>query len=199
MDVTSATQWAEEYIAETQRMLDLVPPQLPAVETALLEAFARDRTIFVIGNGGSAANATHFALDLSKSTINDAFAPKRFRAHALTDQTSLLTAVSNDIGYEMVFAQQLATFAREGDMLIAISGSGNSPNIVKAVDYARARGLVVVSLTGFDGGRLRAMADAGVHVPSNNMGLVEAVHGVIFHMIAEAMRVRVAEGAHAAL
>lgn len=185
------TQPVGDYIAELHRMIDLVPAQLPPIEDAIFEAYLRDRTIFLVGNGGSAANATHFAQDLSKGAIDDPFAQKRFRAHALTDNNSLLTAVSNDIGYDAIFTQQLATFARPGDLLIAISGSGNSPNVVRAIEFARAHGLVSVGLTGFDGGALGRLADLQVHVPSHNMGLVEAVHAVIFHIVAARLRARV--------
>jgi len=155
----------------------------------LAEAYRGGRQVFLIGNGGSAANASHFAEDLAKSSIPEA-SGKRFRVLSLTDNTSYITAIANDMGYEQVFAFQLAQFAQPGDVLIAISGSGNSPNIIKAVEYARGAGMRVVGMTGFDGGRLRELSDLCLHVPLRDMCKSEAVHGILLHMVVELLKER---------
>jgi D-sedoheptulose 7-phosphate isomerase len=155
----------------------------------LAEAYRDDRQVFLIGNGGSAANASHFAEDLAKSSLRDSDR-KRFRVLSLTDNTSFITAIANDIGYEDIFAFQLRQFLRTGDVLIAISGSGNSPNVVKAAAYAREAGGTVIGLTGFDGGKLLKLAHIGLHVPLKDMCKSEAVHGILLHMVVELLRER---------
>jgi D-sedoheptulose 7-phosphate isomerase len=132
--------------------------------------------IFVCGNGGSAATASHFACDLLK-TAGD------FRVVALTDNSATLTAYANDLGYEAVFAQQLRALSQPGDLLVAISASGDSHNILTALLYASAHGLQAVGLLGFDGGEAKGLCDTAVVVPSNNYGQVEDVHLAICHSI----------------
>ncbi|MDD4869459.1 MAG: SIS domain-containing protein [Kiritimatiellae bacterium] len=155
----------------------------------LEEAYHSGKGVFVIGNGGSASNASHFAQDISKGSIPD-LSGKRFRVMSLTDNTPFITAIANDIGYERVFDIQLSQFAREGDILVAISGSGNSPNILKAVERARELKMNIISVTGFNGGKLIKMSDIQVHVPCNDMCKSEAVHGIIFHMITDILKAR---------
>jgi D-sedoheptulose 7-phosphate isomerase len=147
------------------------------------------RAVFVIGNGGSAANASHFAQDLAKGCMPD-MEGRRFRVLSLADNVAYLTALSNDIGYDRVFDLQLRQFAAGGDVLVAISGSGNSGNILKAVDYAKAKGLRIVSVTGFDGGQLMPMADIRLHVPVDDMFKTESVHAILLHMICDELRRR---------
>jgi D-sedoheptulose 7-phosphate isomerase len=146
-------------------------------------AAARDlgRQIFVCGNGGSAATASHLANDLGKGASLDR--ERRFKVISLTDNVPWMTALANDVSYDSVFAEQLRNFARSGDLLIAISGSGNSQNVLNAVRAARERGMTTVGLTGFDGGRLAAMVDLPVVVDSQHMGRVEDVHLIIVHLI----------------
>lgn len=158
----------------------------------LAHAYRQNRTVFVIGNGGSAANASHFAQDLSKGAI-PSLDGKRFRVLSLTDNMPFITAVANDLGYDRVFEFQLRQFAHPGDVLIAISGSGNSPNVLKAASWARKARVKVVGVTGFDGGRLIRMSDHKIHVPCGNMCKVEAVHGILFHMIADLLKERLCE------
>ena len=162
-------------------------PEIRGVLRLLENAYRSGRSVFVIGNGGSAANASHLTEDLAKGALQDT-TKKRFRVLSLVDNTPFLTAVANDLGYERVFEFQLKQFARGGDVLIAISGSGNSPNIVRAVKCARTMKVKVVGVTGFGGGKLRKLADYPLHVPCNDMCKSEAVHAVLFHMIVDLLR-----------
>lgn len=149
----------------------------------LMEAYENDRFLYVIGNGGSAANASHLAQDLAKGTRHSIEQKKRIKALSLTDNTPFLTAQGNDEGYESIFEQQLRTFAAPGDYLIAISGSGNSPNIIKAIEWANSNGIKTIGITGYDGGKLKKMAAHTVHVPLNEMCTAESIHSIIFHYV----------------
>jgi D-sedoheptulose 7-phosphate isomerase len=160
----------------------------------LYRGFEEERTIFLIGNGGSASAASHFGQDLAKGTLSSMSASRRFRVIPLTDNVGFITALANDEGYESVFEQQLRNLAREGDLLVAISGSGNSPNVLRAVDYAHSIGMTTIGITGFDGGKLRVLAKESVHVPIDDMGMCEAVHGVVFHAAMCFLRERLAKG-----
>ena len=137
--------------------------------------------IFVCGNGGSAATASHLANDLGKGASYGR--AQRFKVIALTDNVPWMTALANDVSYDEVFSEQLENFAEAGDLLIAISGSGNSANVLRAIEVARKRGLVTVGLTGFGGGKLADMVDHPVVVDSHHMGRVEDVHMIIVHLI----------------
>jgi D-sedoheptulose 7-phosphate isomerase len=169
----------------------LAEPSERLIET-LFEAFEEERTIFLVGNGGSASAASHFGQDLAKGTLSSMQAKRRFRVIPLTDNIGFITALANDEGYEAIFEQQLRNLARRGDVLIAISGSGNSPNVLRAVEYARSIGMQSIGVTGFDGGKLRALADVSVHVPIEDMGMTEALHGVIFHLVMAQLRTKLA-------
>lgn len=149
----------------------------------LMEAYENDRFIYVIGNGGSAANASHLAQDLAKGTRHSKDQTKRLKALSLTDNTPFITAQGNDEGYDSIFEQQLRTFANSGDYLIAISGSGNSPNIIKAIEWANNNGIKTIGITGYDGGKLRKIATHTVHVPLNEMCTAESIHSIIFHYV----------------
>ncbi|HEV3310815.1 MAG TPA: SIS domain-containing protein [Chloroflexota bacterium] len=141
------------------------------------------RQVFIAGNGGSAATASHMACDLAKNTLNGNSdeAIGRFRVVSLTDNVALITAWSNDAGYEFVFSQQLRNLARPGDLLVVISGSGNSPNILEAVRAARSIGLTTLGLLGFDGGKVRSLLDYSITVQSTNYGYIEDAHMVLAH------------------
>lgn len=177
------------YFEEVKRMLDVLEDQVELFVEELYRGYEDDRTVFVFGNGGSAANASHFAQDLAMRTASHG---RRFRAIALTENVPLLTALANDEGYENVFVEQLKTFARPGDVILAISGSGNSPNVLKAVAYADEQGMRTIGITGFDGGRLGECAKLQINVPSRDIGLVEAVHSVLFHLTVSRLRARIA-------
>jgi len=152
------------------------------IET-LYNAYEQGSTVFVIGNGGSAANASHFAQDLAKGTRAKIDQPKCIKALSLTDNFAFFSALGNDEGYDAVFVEQMRTFSKSGDLLVAISGSGNSPNILRAVEYAKQNGIKTVGITGFGGGKLIDMVDEKVHVPINDMCTAESVHSVVFHYV----------------
>lgn len=153
-------------------------------------AWAADRQIFIIGNGGSASTASHMMNDLCKFTR--AQGRRRIRAIALTDNVPLMTAYANDQSYADVFTEPLRNLMRDGDTLVAISGSGNSPNVVAAVEYAIERGARVVGLCGSPGGKLAALAHVPVIVPASHIGQQEDGHHVINHAVATALRERLA-------
>ena len=144
---------------------------------------ARDagRRIFVCGNGGSASTASHFACDMVKGASFQR--ESRFRILALTDSLPTLTAYSNDVSYDVVFAEQLRNFAEPGDLFMAISGSGNSPNVLRAMEHANTVGCRTIALTGRDGGKLGPLAQLNIQVPVQHMGRIEDAHMVICHMI----------------
>lgn len=160
--------------------------QVETVTKVLVDAYDRRRTVFVFGNGGSAALASHFACDLSKGTVNGS--SKRFRVLALTDNVPLMTAWANDSNYEDIFAEQLASFAAAGDVAFAISASGNSPNVIKALKVAKESGCVTVGLTGFSGGRMRALCDACMVVPCDNMQIIEDLQLCVAHSLFTCVR-----------
>lgn len=149
----------------------------------IVDAYINDKFVFVIGNGGSAANASHFAQDLAKGTRKSPDQIRRLKALSLTDNTPFLTAQGNDEGYDSIFEQQLRTFAKIGDYVIAISGSGNSPNIIKAIEWANNNGVVSIGVTGYDGGKLINIAHHKLHVPLNEMCTAESIHSIIFHYV----------------
>src|ERR1700674_2895143 len=147
----------------------------------LAGARANGRTIFVCGNGGSAATASHFVSDMAKGASFQR--ASRFRIMALTDSLPTITAYSNDVSYECIFAEQLKNFAQPGDLVMCISGSGNSPNVLRAMEYANSIGCRTIALTGRDGGKLGPMAQLNIQVPVPHMGRIEDAHLVICHMI----------------
>lgn len=157
--------------------------EISSLIKAIINSYNSANMIFLIGNGGSAANASHFAQDLAKGTRLNLDQHKRIKALSLTDNLSFISALANDDGYDSIFEQQLRTFANPGDLVIAISGSGNSPNIIKAVEWANKNGLKTFGITGFDGGKLRKIANNSLHVPEDNMCTAESVHSILFHFI----------------
>ncbi len=172
------------YFSGVQELLNRVPFETvnQVVET-LVKANHEGKTVFICGNGGSAATATHFGCDLAKRP-NVAGQP-RFRVMALTDNNALMTALSNDIGYDVVFSEQLIPLVRTGDVVIGISGSGNSRNVIKAMEAGREAGAITIGFSGYDGGKLAQAVDISVHIPSFNMAMVEDVHLMLEHAICE--------------
>src|SRR3954465_12650797 len=175
--------FAERYKAELLQAIDTI--DLARVDTAieiLSKARGEGRHIFTCGNGGSASTASHFATDIVKGA---SFARQdRFRIMALADSLSTMTAYSNDISYECVFVEQLKNFAEPGDVLIAVSGSGNSPNVLRGVEYANSIGCRTIALSGRDGGQLGKLAQLNLQVSHPHMGRIEDGHMIILHMIA---------------
>ncbi len=153
----------------------------------VLDAWREERFVYIFGNGGSGTTATHMCEDLGKSTLRPEQlhdeSRRRLKVMSLTDNLGWILAVGNDVGYEQIFAQQLMNYGRAGDLVIAISGSGNSPNVLAAVDWANLHGLITFALTGFDGGKLRRAAKHGLHVPLHDMGMVESIHLALFHWV----------------
>ena len=147
----------------------------------LAEARENDRHIFICGNGGSAATSSHFVVDMLKGASHNR--EKRFRIMALNDQMPTLTAYANDVHYDCVFVEQLKNFAQPGDVFMALSGSGNSPNVVHAMEYANSIGCKTIALTGRDGGKLGPLANLNIHVPASHMGRIEDGHHIVCHMI----------------
>lgn len=170
-----------DYLASCFQSIDASAVQ--AFIELLLSARESGHSVFFIGNGGSAATASHFANDISIGTRTGDEKP--FRAVSLTDNVAVMTALANDEGYDRMFVDQLRVHLRDGDALVAISASGNSPNLIEAVDYAKSRGAVVVGLTGFDGGKLKQKSDISLHVATakGEYGPVEDVHMIFDHLI----------------
>ena len=148
----------------------------------LAQARSEEATSFVAGNGGSAATASHFATDIGKGASYGK--PQRFRVVALTDSMSTITAYANDVSFDVVFAEQLRNLGKSGDVLVTISGSGSSPNIIAVIEAAKEIGMDVIALTGFQGGKSGPLADIHVNVPSDHMGRIEDVHMALCHTVA---------------
>ena len=177
--------------ADIQKMADLI-----------YQAWESDRFVYIIGNGGSGTTASHMSEDLGKSLIRPEDlkdeSKKRLKVLSLTDNAGWIMAVGNDVAYEQIFVQQLMNYGRPGDLLLAISGSGNSPNILSAVDWANRHGLVTFGLTGYKGGKLKTMQQHGIHVELDDMGMVESIHLCLFHWVLNDVYARInGEGRYA--
>jgi len=150
-------------------------------------AYEAGKFVFIIGNGGSGCNASHMAEDLGKSTLREPElkdeSKRRLKVLSLTDNAGWIMAVGNDVGYDQIFVQQLMNYGSAGDVLIAISGSGNSPNILAAVDWANRHGLKTFGLTGYSGGKLLKQQQDGLYVQLDDMGMVESIHLAVFHWV----------------
>ena len=158
----------------------------------LLRTRDKENTLFIFGNGGSAATASHVAGDFLKGISYEL--DKRFRVMCLSDNISGLTAISNDLGYEEIFLEPLKAFMRKDDVVIGISGSGNSVNVIKALEYARSKGAMTVAMCGFKGGRIRELADLVIHVPVHDMEITEDIHIILFHAIKQVLIKRLKGG-----
>lgn len=169
------------YFSQLADALQTVDPVVLAAATAILDdLYRRDGTLFAAGNGQSASTVDAFALDMSKQTAGNRNV-RRFRTVSLASSISALTAWANDTSYADVFLEQLKTHFRAGDVLVAVSASGNSPNIVRAAEWVREQGSAVIALTGFTGGKLRPVATACVHVDVADYGHAETAHIAIMH------------------
>lgn len=157
----------------------------------LEHAYHSNKRIFMFGNGGSGATASHFCEDLGKSTLNGKKDIKRFKTISLTDNTPYILALANDEGYESIFVEQLKNLAEPGDVAIGFSGSGNSPNVLRAIDYANKNNLITIGMTGFDGGKLKRLAKHILHIPIHDMGITECVQSIITHYIVDYFREKI--------
>jgi D-sedoheptulose 7-phosphate isomerase len=175
--------FARGYLDHLSKLLgQLDANEIAALISTLIDARERGARIFFIGNGGSAATASHFANDVA---IGCRSWDRPFRAMSLTDNVPVMTAIANDYGYEHIFTLQLKTMMVPGDVVVAISASGNSPNVLNAVEWANEHSATTIALTGFDGGKLRTLAKLGVHVPTDKgeYGPVEDVHMILDHLV----------------
>ncbi|HJW89805.1 MAG TPA: SIS domain-containing protein [Anaerolineales bacterium] len=177
------------YIAEVQKTLDNLPLDLiEQVIVTLEEARLANHTVFIMGNGGSAATASHFSCDLAKNTRRDGW--PNFRVMGLTDNMPVFSALANDDGYENVFSRQLESFVQPGDVVIGISTSGNSPNVVRAIQRAKQAKAITIGFTGFDHGQLGSLVDIDLHVPNCSIEQVEDIHLMLEHLITKSLRDR---------
>ena len=183
-------EFIQEYISTLQLTMDQLPRQAIADVIDLLQQGRRKGSqVFILGNGGSASTASHFACDLSKNTRQDGL--PHFRVIGLTDNMAMFSALANDEGYENVFSEQLASLVRPGDIVIAISASGNSKNVINAAEAAHQYEAIVVGFTGFDGGRLRQLANINIHVNSNIIEHIEDIHLMLEHLIVKTIKEQV--------
>jgi D-sedoheptulose 7-phosphate isomerase len=170
-----------------QELARINPAEVKALADAIYDCYQHGRFVFLCGNGGSGSNCSHLCEDLGKCTLlradfdNDR--KRRLRILSLTDNTPYILAWANDEGFERVFVEQLKNLASAGDLLIAVSGSGNSPNVLRAVEWANRNGLKTFGCTGYDGGKLRKLVHQGLHVPLDDMGVVESIHLTAFHWV----------------
>ncbi|HRX80904.1 MAG TPA: SIS domain-containing protein [Pirellulaceae bacterium] len=179
---------ASPYLLQLTAQLESVSPaDLQRWATLIYEAWQSDRFVFICGNGGSGTTASHMSEDLGKSLLRQDDlhdeSKKRLKVLSLTDNVGWIMAVGNDLDYDQIFVQQLMNYGRQGDVVIAISGSGNSANVLNAVDWANRHGLTTFGLTGFDGGNLKQIQRDGIHIPIDDMGIVESIHLCLFHWV----------------
>ena len=180
---------AKQYINSVQNAInDLDLSQIEALAEAFYSTYQKGGNIYTMGNGGSGASASHAAGDFLKGASYGL--DKRFKMICLNDNLPALMAIANDIGYEAIFIEQLKNFLGPDDLVVGISGSGNSLNVVQALEYAKAQGVKTAALTGFKGGKCHTMVDISVHVPVMDMEVTEDVHMVIFNIIKKEMMQR---------
>jgi D-sedoheptulose 7-phosphate isomerase len=186
----------DDYFTRLKQELDRVnTPEVGYLADLVYDAWEKGRFVFVFGNGGSATTASHFAADWAKNCLAPEdlarIAGRRLKILSLTDNMGWFSALGNDLGYDQTFVQQLVHFASPGDLAVPISGSGNSPNVLAAVRWANEHGLTTFGLTGYDGGKLKQVQQAGVHVALDDMAMVESIHVCIGHWIVDDLTARI--------
>jgi D-sedoheptulose 7-phosphate isomerase len=175
------------YVGNLKRTLDALPLELiEATVEQIHLARVNQRQVFIMGNGGSAATASHFACDLGKNTVMAGF--PRLRVQSLNDNMAFFSACANDYGYDSVFAEQLTNFIQPEDVVLAISASGNSANVLKAVQVARAGGAFTIGWSGYQGGKLAKMVDLPIVIPSDSIEQIEDIHLMMAHMVTVSVR-----------
>ena len=178
--------FADQYLSELSDLLKLFDiDQFEQILSRILDAYKGEKTIFIMGNGGSGSTASHFACDINKGCCVDL--DKRFKVLCLNDNLPTLLALANDIGYDVVFEEQLRNFFKAGDLVIGISGSGNSENVLRAIRYAKDHGGETVGLSGFSGGKLSKLADVPFVAKVNDMQKIEDIHMIVVHMLMQAV------------
>ncbi|MBS1112122.1 MAG: sugar isomerase [Nitrospirae bacterium] len=171
-----------DYLNELKELLNLFPhDRFEEIGKALLSAYEDEKQVFIMGNGGSGSTASHFVCDINKGSCFDL--EKKFRVFCLNDNIPTILAYANDLSYDKIFVEQLKNFLRPGDVVIGISGSGNSENVLQAVSYAKEKGAKTVGLSGFGGGKLAKIADIPFVALINDMQKVEDVHMIVVHML----------------
>lgn len=177
----------KQYATEVKQTLDQLPWQeIQQVVDILRTAWLTNKQVFVMGNGGSAATATHMACDLAKNTVVAGMT--RLRVMSLNDNMAHFSAYANDNGYDQVFAEQLSNYVNTGDVVIAISASGNSPNVLRAIERAQEYGALTIGWSGYQGGRLAQIVDLPLVIPSDKIEQIEDIHLMFVHMVTVAMR-----------
>ena len=172
---------------------EVVQQDVEGIANIIFDAYTKCNQVFIMGNGGSASTASHFARDLS---IGTAIAGKtRLKVSSLTDNVALITAVANDTDYSFIFLDQLIAHLNKGDIVIGISASGNSPNVLKAIEYARQQGAITIGLVGFGGGQLKELAHKSIILSIRDYGIVEDVHLCLAHMISYLVKEKLANAA----
>ena len=193
-EATMLPETASTYFETVVQVIANMPfPAIDRIVNVLHQAYESNRMIYVFGNGGSAALASHFACDLGKGAANGS--SKRFQVLAFTDNVPLLTAWANDARYDDIFAEQLINFVRPDDIAFAISGSGKSPNVLKALKTARDAGAFTIGLTGFQGGDMKSLCDLCLVIPSDNMQIIEDLHLSVTHAVFTALRAKISQAA----
>jgi D-sedoheptulose 7-phosphate isomerase len=176
-------EFIKEYIdKESQLTANISPKDFQKVIDILTDIYRKDKQVFIIGNGGSASTANHFVCDFGKNAVQKK-GQRRFRIISLSDNTEKITAFGNDVAFEEIFSQQLENLMNDGDALIVISASGNSPDIIKACEFAKEKNAKIIGLTGFEGGKVKAFADLNFIIPVESYEIIEDIHLIIMHMI----------------
>ena len=179
-----ATMHAKSYLQLVEREVARLDHEtIEELARSIYRRYCAGRFVYILGNGGSGANSSHLCEDLGKGTALADENAKRLKVLSLTDNTSYILAWANDTSYERVFVEQLKNFGERGDLVIAISGSGNSPNVLRAVEWANAHSLETFGITGFSGGKLKEIAQKDFHVDCHDMGVVESMHLIAFHYV----------------
>ena len=191
--VNTVENRSKQYLSYAQELASALNEELlselATATTMIEEAFHAGKKVFIAGNGGSAGTASHMTADFQKTTLGKEIGiKKRIKAIALSDNMPVITAWGNDFGYELIFSEQLRTLAEHGDLLIVITASGNSPNIVAALEVAKELGVGTIGLLGFKGGKSKGLCDVPVIVESTNYGIIEDAHSVFMHMMTAALR-----------
>jgi D-sedoheptulose 7-phosphate isomerase len=180
--MTDYTTSIRRYLTELQDVLTKVDVnEIAAIAGVLHTAYEQGKTILTMGNGGSGATASHMVCDMNKGACFNV--EKKFRLISLADCNPMILALGNDVGFDSIFVEQLKAYAQPGDVVLGISGSGNSPNVLRAIEYAKQLGCVTIGVVGFGGGKLKSMVDHSFHVKVDDMQLVEDVHMVLVHIL----------------